>query len=85
LTTDNDAHPKWITDEQLLNWTRHHPPGTYEVIDAHEKIRAAARAMLAVYQTVIPEGFDKIVALRAVQAAMWAGNSAVACNHPDNL
>lgn len=71
---------RFTPDEQLDRWTAHHPPRTPATVEGHEKIRAAARAMLAVYQEVIPEGPDKTAALRAVVQAMWAGNAALACN-----
>lgn len=74
----------FVSDEQLDNWVAHHPPGSPEVIAAHEQIRTATRDLLAAFQQVIPECPDKTVALRKVVEAMWAGNAAIACNHPDN-
>ena len=70
----------FVPDELLDRWTAHHPPSGPAVVEGHERIRAAARELLAVYQEVIPEGPDKTVALRAVVQAMWAGNAALACN-----
>ncbi len=79
-----DRPKRFTTDEQLDNWTAHHPPGSADVAAAHDRVRRATRERLDVFQEVIPEGPDKTVALRAAQHAMWAANSAIACNHPDN-
>lgn len=71
----------FVSDEQLDNWFKHHPP-TGDAIAAHEEIRHASRELAAVFQRVIPECPDKTVALRAVREAMMAANAAVACNQP---
>lgn len=74
--------PNFIPDAQLDNWSAHHPPRSPLVIDAHERIRAGARDLMAIFQEIIPECPDKTVALRAVREAMMQGNAAVACNQP---
>lgn len=74
----------FISDQQLDNWAGHHRPGSDRVIEAHEQVRVAARAMLAVFQEYLPECPDKTVALRKAVEAMWSANATIACNHPDN-
>lgn len=74
----------FITSQTLDRWFAHHAPGSEAVVGAHERIRQGARDFAAVVAEFVPEGPDKTVALRKVQEAMWAANSAVAVNHPDN-
>lgn len=71
-------------DAMLDSWTKHHPPGSPDVVAAHEKIRTAVRALLVVFAQAIPDCPDRTYAMRKAVEAMWAGNAAVACNHPDN-
>lgn len=82
--TTLDQHKRFTSDATLDNWTGHHPPGSQAVIDAHQAVRAGARNFLQVLQDNLPEGPDKTIALRKAQETMWAANSAIACNHPDN-
>lgn len=70
--------------EQIVNWVGHHPPGSIQVIEAHEAIRNATRDMLNTFSTFIPDCLDKDKAMEAARTAMMWANTAVACNHSDN-
>lgn len=76
--------PPYVTSETLDRWFAHHAPGSQAVVNAHERIRQAARDFAAVVDEFVPTGPDKTVAFRSIRTAMHDANAAIACNHPDN-
>jgi hypothetical protein len=63
--------------ETVLNWFRFHP-ATPVTGPIHEIIRDEYRDLAQFLLTNLPDGADKTVALRALQAAMMAANACVA-------
>jgi hypothetical protein len=68
--------------DTVLNWFRFHP-ATPETGPIHEIIRDNYRDLAQFLLTHLPEGADKTIALRALQAAMWAANACVANSTPE--
>jgi hypothetical protein len=66
--------------EARENWFLFHPATSTEVVRSHEEVRASFRETHAVLERLLPDGPDKTVAVRALQAAMWAASSCIACN-----
>jgi hypothetical protein len=67
-----------VSDDDLNDRFRYHPPTTQARIDAHQGVRDRARGLALWLNDHLPESREKSLALTAVQeAAMWA-NAAVA-------
>lgn len=70
---------KVYSDDDLINWTAHHPPARREIIEAHQTIRQHFLELLVQMNDLLPEGNDKVDALKAIRHAMYLCNSTVAC------
>lgn len=69
----------FLSDDQVANWFAYHPPTTAAIRDAHERVRAEYGALAASMNSLLPEGPDKTVALRAIRDAAMQANAAIAC------
>lgn len=67
-----------VSENEIHDRFRHHPPKTQARIDNHEGVRERAAALAVWLNEALPESREKSLALTALQeAAMWA-NAAVA-------
>jgi hypothetical protein len=71
-----------VSEQELRDRFRHHPPKTQARIDAHEGIRERAAEFAIWLNALLPESREKSLALTTLQeAAMWA--NAAAAIHGD--
>lgn len=71
--------PKFLSDDTLTNWFAYHPPTTPDIVAAHERVRAEYGALAQSMNSLLPEGPDKTVAIRAIRDAAMQANAAIAC------
>lgn len=69
---------QWVSDDDIDNWTAHHPPSGPLVIVAHTTIRAAFNQVMKTMNEVLPESPDKTRALNTARDAMMLSNAAIA-------
>lgn len=69
---------KYIADETLIDWFSHHPPTNREIIVAHETVRSSYLELALKMNTLLPEGPDKTIALRAIRDAAMYANACIA-------
>lgn len=77
---------KFITDEQLRSWFGWHPPSTDNIMEGHRFVRDAYHQLAQRMNSLLPEGPDKTVALRALADAAMYANATIAraqALHPD--
>jgi hypothetical protein len=77
---------KYTSDEALRNWFAYHPPSTPDIVVAHEFVRERYGSLAQYMNSLLPEGPDKTVALRAIRDASMQANAAIACAqklHPE--
>jgi hypothetical protein len=67
-----------VSNGALDNWFTYHRP-TGDQPERYEKIRAAAMEFARVIVDQTPSGTDQAVAIRAVRAAVFWANAAIAC------
>lgn len=73
---------RWITDEQLDNWTAYHKP-TGGKIALHGHVRDSYRNLMYWLNEVLPESPEKTTALVQLRNAMQAANTCIALNPLD--
>ena len=67
-----------ITDDELLERFRHHPPSSDQIIEAHDMIREDFKDLALKLNDTIPEGREKAVMFTKLEEAMFWANGAVA-------
>jgi hypothetical protein len=67
-----------ISEAQIDNWFSLHP-ATEVTGPLHDEIRGGFRDLAHHLDDLIPHGPDLTLAIRKLQEAMWAANSAIAC------
>jgi hypothetical protein len=72
---------RFTTDEELRHRAAYHPPRSEETVQAHERVRSDITALTLVWNTILPEGREKSMALTFLDQAMWAANAAIARGH----
>lgn len=65
-------------DKVMINWFVFHP-ATPDTGPVHDYIREEFLGLAQNLMRILPDNPDRTVAIRALQSAMWAANSAVAC------
>ena len=73
-----------ITESDLANWFRYHPPSEHpdgpEAVSArYERLRAAGGELAKVIVELTPPSADQTAAVRKVREAIMTANAAIAC------
>lgn len=68
-----------ITEDQINDWFGYHPAND-TTGPLHDKTRANFLALAQELRYRLPAGADRTLAIRKLQEAMWAANSAIACS-----
>ena len=71
------------SDDDIRNWFHFHP-ATAVTGPKHDRVRSTFRATADHLLRELPAGPDRTLALRKLQEAMWAANSAIACNQTED-
>jgi hypothetical protein len=69
-----------VSDDELVNRFKHHPPSTPEIAKAHEQIRDGFLEQALALNVLLPEGRDKALAFTKLEEAMYHSNAAIAKN-----
>lgn len=77
---------RYISEEEIDNMTRHHPPTSDDVVQAHQRVREMFKNLANELNEILPEGDTKTVCIRQKvrEAQMWA-NAAIACDSPEEV
>ena len=60
----------------------HHPPGSDQVVRAHEVVRKEFLGTALVINSILPESREKSLAFTALEEALMWTNAAIARNQP---
>lgn len=71
-----------VTNDQIKNWFGFHPAASEELRSAHESVRLMCGGLALELNAVLPEGEEKIHALRALRQAAMYSNAAIAMSSP---
>lgn len=69
------------TQEELDNWYSYHPP-TPEQVEVYGALRAKAKELAELFDSVAPPSADATAAHRKLRDTVMAMNLAIACNPP---
>jgi len=67
-----------ISDEELIERFKHHPPTADQIIEAHDMIREEFKDLALKMNDTIPEGREKSLMFTKLEEAMFWANGAVA-------
>lgn len=70
---------KYVSDEEIHDWTCHHPPLTEVVVSAHVRVRQEFEELMVSMNGLLPEGPTKTTVLNKLRDAMMWANASVAC------
>ncbi len=69
-----------LSDEEINNRTKWHPPTSEDTKELHENIRCWTNEMIKAINTLVPEGREKSLAITKLEEAMMWSNAGIARN-----
>lgn len=64
--------------EQINNWFTYHTP-TPEQLPLYQRLRDEAKSLALTINTCVPDGADKMAAIRLLRQAIMTANQGIAC------
>lgn len=67
-----------LTDDEINRRCAYHPPGSPDVVQAHDAVRSITRTVMHQYNALLPDCPEARRALDALDDAMMLANAAIA-------